>query len=549
MSNVKPSVDLLVVGAGPTGLCAALDALRHGLSVRIIDRNERRTSYSKALVLHSRSMEVLDDLGCRERLLAAGREFRALNIIADGELIQRIDFRRLDWHDAPFPMWFTIPQSETERCIEEELEARGIGVERTKTLQSFRQENDGIEAEIVHADGSRETCRASWLIACDGARSDVRRLLDIELEGDVTGETFILADVALESELADAEGYNIFVPEGMLIFVPLEVPGRVRLIAHTPQFPPEATPKIDIPMLQEIVDKRSGFSARITELGWTSSFSPKHFVTKKLRVGRVFLAGDAAHIHSPVGGQGLNTGIQDVHNLIWKLALVHRGAGNPALLETYQMERHAVAEAMINNVRRATKMLTLRGAWSQQMRNRIASVLMQLSGVRDRLGSHVGMLHLRYEAGSAIHEPRSSFLHPGHPRAGERACRFAAFPALSKTLQGPKHTLLLFEGLHGQTSSARTQSVVEQARALGRDNVRIVRVRKCKDSVNDDAGGMVLADPLGEMHRAYGAVKSAVLWIRPDTYVGFRGTFQDLEALEQYLRAMFVPAVAPSSGA
>lgn len=540
MNHDQPSVDLLVVGAGPTGLCAALDGVRHGLSVRILDRNACRTSYSKALVLHSRSMEVLADLGCSERLLAAGREFRALNIIADGKLIQRIDFRRLDWHDAPFPMWFTIPQSETERCIEEELEARGVRVVRNSTLQSFRQENEFVEAEIVHADGTRETSRASWLVAADGARSDVRRMLDVELEGDVTGETFILADVALESEFADAEGYNIFVPEGMLILVPLEVPGRVRLIAHTPQLTPEVATKIDIPMLQEILDKRSGFSTRITELGWTSSFSPKHFVSKKLRVGRVFLAGDAAHIHSPVGGQGLNTGIQDVHNLIWKLALVHRGAGNPGLLDSYQMERHAVAEAMINNVRRATKMLTLRGAWSQQMRNRIASVLMQLSGVRDRLGSHVGMLHLRYHEAQGIHQEWSSVFRQGHPRAGERASRFAAFPALTKAIQGPQHTLLLFEGLHAQFSAARAQSFIERAQAHAHNAVRIVRVRKCKETLVDHDGCFILADPLGEMHRAYGATKSAVLWIRPDTYVGFRGNSDELDALDRYLRAMFV---------
>lgn len=549
MNPEKPSVDLLVVGAGPTGLCAALDASRHGLSVHIIDRNEHRTSYSKALVLHSRSMEVLDDLGCRERLLAAGREFRALNLIADGTLIQRIDFRRLDWHDAPFPMWFTIPQCETERCIEEELEARGVRVERNMTLQSFRQENEFVEAEIVHADGTCEKSRASWLVAADGARSDVRRMLDIELEGDVTGETFILADVALDSELADAEGYNIFVPEGMLILVPLEVPGRVRLIAHTPQLSPEATPQIDIPMLQEILDKRSGFSMRITELGWTSSFSPKHFVSKKLHVGRVFLAGDAAHIHSPVGGQGLNTGIQDVHNLIWKLALVHRGAGNPALLNSYQMERHAVAEAMINNVRRATKMLTLRGALGQQMRNRIASVLMQLSGVRDRLGSHVGMLHLRYHEEQDIHQGWSSVVRQGHPRAGERAGRFAAFPVLTKAIQGPQHTLLLFEGLHAQFSAARAQSFIERAQAHALHAVRIVRVRKCKETLVDNDDCFILADPLGEMHRAYGATKSAVLWIRPDTYVGFRGSSDELDSLDRYLRAMFVSGFAQASAA
>ncbi|MFO0630126.1 MAG: FAD-dependent monooxygenase [Polyangiales bacterium] len=176
-SRWTADVDVLIVGAGPTGLVAAIDARRHGLSVRIVDQGAQRNPHSKALVLHSRSLEVLDDLGCVEPVLQAGREFRALNIVADGRPLGRVEFRRLDWSDAPYPMWLSIPQSETERCLEDRLNALGVNVERQTALRALRETERGVEADLVRPDGAIEASRSAWLVGCDGARSDVRRAL------------------------------------------------------------------------------------------------------------------------------------------------------------------------------------------------------------------------------------------------------------------------------------------------------------------------------------------------------------------------------------
>lgn len=527
-------VDVLIIGAGPTGLVAAIDALRHGLSVRIVDQNTQRSPHSKALVLHSRSLEVLDDLACVESVLRAGREFRALNILDRGRPLGRIEFHTLTWNDAPYPLWLTIPQSETERCLEERLAALGATVERQTTLRSLRQEQDSVEAELARADGSVETCRAAWLVGCDGARSEVRRAIGVELEGDTSGEVFVLADVAMESPLVDGEGYNVLAREGVLLIVPMPTPGLVRLIAHLPGVHPDEVPSIDLPMLQQLVDTRTGLPTKLSSPGWTSSFSPKHFIAKSLRVGRVFLAGDAAHIHSPVGGQGLNTGIQDAYNLMWKLALVHRGLAAPALLDTYQQERHAVGERMIRGVRRATRGLTMRAGAAQWARNRLAKTLLRLPRVRDRMGAPLGMLHLRYGPSLATAAARST---AGSPRSGERAAQQRAAPALTHRLRGPHHTLLLFDGLDAGLSEAEAKAANALARTFAATAVEVLHVRR--DAPSDEH----LPDTGGTIHRAFGAERPLAVWIRPDKYVGFRGNPGSLDALRAYLSGLFPAAV------
>ena len=524
-------IDVLIIGAGPTGLVAAIDAVRHGLSVRIVDQNPQRSPHSKALVLHSRSLEVLDDLGCVDCVLRAGREFRALNILAGTRPVGRIEFRRLAWNDAPYPMWLTIPQSETERCLEERLNALGVTVERQTALRSLHERQGGVDAELVRVDGSAEACRAAWLVGCDGARSDVRRALGVALEGDTSGEVFVLADVAMESPLVDGEGYNVLARDGVLLIVPMPKPGLVRLIAHLPKVrPDDAPPVIDLPLLQRIVDTRTGLTTRLSALGWTSSFSPKHFIARSMRVGRAFLAGDAAHIHSPVGGQGLNTGIQDAYNLMWKLALVHRGLAASTLLDTYHDERHPVGDRMIRGVRRATRGLTLRGGLAQRLRNRLAGLLLRFARVRDRMGAQLGMLLLRYGPSLAIAGEHAS---TGSPRPGERAAQQASTPALTQRLRGPHHTLLLFDGLDSALTDGEHQAAAALARTLAADAVRVVRVRR------EAAADADLADPQGAIHRAFAAHRPLAVWVRPDKYVGFRGDPRSTAALRAYLEGMF----------
>jgi hypothetical protein len=228
----------------------------------------------------------------------------------------------------------------------------------------------------------------------------------------------------------------------------------------------------------------------------------------------VFLAGDAAHIHSPVGGQGLNTGIQDAYNLVWKLALVHRGLAPPRLLDTYEAERHPVGDRMIRGVRRATRGLTLRAGAAQWVRNRLASLLLRFARVRNLMGAALGMLQLRYAPSLAA----TTSPQPGSPQPGERAAQQASSPALTHRLRGVHHTLLLFDGLREALTEAEVETAAGLARTFAGSAVQAIHVRK--DTVS---GETHLADPDGAIHRAFGADRALAVWIRPDKVVAFRG--------------------------
>ena len=231
-----------------------------------------------------------------------------------------------------------------------------------------------------------------------------------------------------------------------------------------------------------------------------------------------------------MGGQGLNTGIQDAYNLMWKLALVHRGLAAPTLLDTYQDERHPVGDRMIRGVRRATRGLTLRGGLAQRLRNRLAGLLLRFARVRDRMGAQLGMLLLRYGPSLAIAGEHAS---TGSPRPGERAAQQASTPALTQRLRGPHHTLLLFDGLDSALTDGEHQAAAALARTLAADAVRVVRVRR------EAAADADLADPQGAIHRAFAAHRPLAVWVRPDKYVGFRGDPRSTAALRAYLEGMF----------
>jgi 6-methylpretetramide 4-monooxygenase / 4-hydroxy-6-methylpretetramide 12a-monooxygenase len=388
--------DVLIIGAGPTGLTAALEAIRHGLSARVIDQNDVRSIHSKALVVHSRTLEIFQDMGLASCVLNNGRKFDALNIHTPDRRLARIVFGELGWQDAVFPFWLSIPQSETERCLEEHLNELGGRVERGTELIDLEQFPDFARVRLKHRDDSIETIEVPWVVGCDGARSRTRRLLGLEMKGKADDNVFILGDVRIGWDVPEGEGINVLSPDGIVLIVPMPQPKRYRIITHMPKATISDTPRITLDCLQGLVNQRSNFDARLSDLTWSSVFSSKHFVVSHHRLGRVFMAGDAAHIHSPVGGQGLNSGIQDAYNLMWKLALVQKGKARPKLLDSYSAERHATAEDLIAGVGMATKILTVKHRLAQKVRDQLAGVLLNLDPVRNRMGRNVAMLDIKY---------------------------------------------------------------------------------------------------------------------------------------------------------
>jgi 6-methylpretetramide 4-monooxygenase / 4-hydroxy-6-methylpretetramide 12a-monooxygenase len=553
--------DVLIVGAGPTGLTAALEAIRHGLSVRVIDQNPARSIHSKALVVHSRTLEIFQDMGLASCVLNNGRKFDALNIHTPDRRLARIVFEELDWQDAIFPFWLSIPQSETERCLEEHFNALGGFLERGTELIDLEQFPDFARVRLKHRDDLIETVEVPWVVGCDGARSRTRKLLGLEMIGKADDHVFILGDIRIGWDVPEGEGINILSPDGIVLIVPMPQPKRYRIIAHMPKLTISDMPHITLDCLQGLVNQRTNFEARLSNLTWSSVFSSKHFVVSHHRQGRVFMAGDAAHIHSPVGGQGLNSGIQDAYNLMWKLALVQKGKAWPKLLDSYTAERHETAEDLIAGVGMATKILTVKYRLAQKVRDQLAGVLLHLDPVRNQTGRNVAMLDIKYQAGPAVAKdllPTHGFMRwlninsnglPKGPFPGMRAPNVMLSEngnvpgnSLFDLFHGTQHTLLIFSGL---TESPDFQALVELSTGIQLQYQAQIRpyIISLEQPPALNGGGHFVHDSDSSIHRAYAARQPSLYLIRPDKYVGYRSRGIDQSQLSAYLDSILVPSL------
>jgi 2-polyprenyl-6-methoxyphenol hydroxylase-like FAD-dependent oxidoreductase len=432
---------VLIVGAGPVGLTMAAELARYGVSVRIVDKAAQRTDKSKAVVLWSRTLELLDRTGCTSNLVAAGHKVDAMNIIASGQEIARVSFADVD---SPYPYALILPQSDTERLLEEHLVRLCVSAERQTEMLSFEQDGSGIIAVLQNA-GSREVVRADWLIGCDGAHSTVRHGLGLSFPGNTLQSDWILADLHLDGYPAPTtEMATYWHDDGVLLIIPMSAT-RFRVIADIGFSKENAPASPTIDQVQAILDRRGPGGMSASDPIWLSAFRINERKVDDYRSGRVFVAGDAAHVHSPAGGQGMNTGMQDAFNLAWKLALVCRGECSESLLDSYSIERSAVGAEVLRVTGRLTMVATMRNHAAQAVRNLFGRMLFGLAPVRKAMVDTMAEISVGYNH-SPLNGPR---LHnvdipgPGQrqvPIAGQvpvgtgDAPRFALFAANRESL-------------------------------------------------------------------------------------------------------------------
>jgi 2-polyprenyl-6-methoxyphenol hydroxylase-like FAD-dependent oxidoreductase len=411
--------DVLVAGAGPVGLTMASELTRYGLSVRIVDKNPQRTDKSKAIVVWQRTLELLDRMGpgIAEHFVKTGLKADYANIFAGGERIAHVDLSDVD---TPYNFVLLIQQSETERLLEDHLAGFGVKVEREVELMTFEQNAGDMACVLRHADGGTEGIEVSWLIGCDGAHSTVRHGLGIPFEGSTMLNDWLLADV----HVAGVEGPSAvdihWHSEGILALFPLGGT-RYRVIADAGKSASSGIGEHRVPTLQEmqrILDVRGSKGLVASDPVWMSSFTINERKVAEYRVGRVFLAGDAAHVHSPAGGQGMNTGMHDAFNLAWKLALVSCGLCNAEpLLTSYCAERSAVAKLVLEATGRATTLALLKGEAKQSIRNHIASLVFGFAPVRHLMANVLSEVAIGYPD-SPLNSSRD--LEPSAPAPGKR---------------------------------------------------------------------------------------------------------------------------------
>jgi 2-polyprenyl-6-methoxyphenol hydroxylase-like FAD-dependent oxidoreductase len=421
------STPVLIVGAGPVGLTLACELTRYKVPVRIIDKEPQRTDKSKALVLWSRTLELLDrgDAGAAT-FVEAGFKVHGANIVAAGGAV--VGHVPMDLVASPYNYALMLPQSDTERLLEERLERLGVSVERSTEAVTLKIGADGTEATLRHADGREETVHADWLAGCDGAHSIVRHTLGVPFSGETMSSDWILADTHMKGyPFPDTEVTVYWAREGVLPIFPI-APGRYRIIAN---IPPSGGDHPRDPTLEEataIVEQRGPRGVSLFDPIWLSGFRINARKVASYRAGRVFLTGDAAHVHSPAGGEGMNTGMQDAFNLAWKLALAIHGTCGEALLDTYSPERSGVGDEVLKNTSRLTTIGTLHNPIAEELRNIAGRVALGFAPVQHAMVDTMSQVSVGYPGSPMNGRGHGSF----HPAPGHRmapiadACPFGA---------------------------------------------------------------------------------------------------------------------------
>ncbi|GLX16686.1 3-(3-hydroxyphenyl)propionate hydroxylase [Streptomyces lavendulae subsp. lavendulae] len=534
------AADVLVAGAGPVGLTAAAELRRRGVACRIVDRLPARLPYAKAVGIQPRTLEVWDRMGVVREALEAAVPMYGQLVYVDGVRRERMEMVLPP--EVPYG-FAALPQYETERILEEFLARFGTRIERGTELVSFAQDAGGVTCRLAGPEGAEEL-RTRYLVGCDGAHSLVRKGLGLAFGGGAFAEEYMLADVRVDWDLP--HGYGVRSthlgpdgkPDDLLVCVPLPGPGRYRVSMLVP--PELSSPSVapdgtahgleggrapDLSHVRAVLDRLSPRPATASDLRWSSVFRISHRIVDRYSDGRVFVAGDAAHIHPPTGAQGMNTGIQDAWNLAWKLSLAVAGSAHPRLLDSYDAERRPVGEEVVGRtVRHATRGFSADPADPAPFLLREAQLLV----------GYPGSPVVRRTDGGAHDGPG-----PGEraPDCGGLTGEVARFPLrLFDLLRDREHVLLL------HTDGAPASYVPALAAlADGLPAGRLTAYAVLSEGGTAPAGAAwpVYRDARGEFARLYGVREPTAFVVRPDGYLGARLCLPEAEGLAAYLAGVF----------
>jgi 2-polyprenyl-6-methoxyphenol hydroxylase-like FAD-dependent oxidoreductase len=368
---------VLIIGAGPTGLVLALWLTKIGVRVRIIDKATGPGTTSRALAVQARTLELYRQLDLTDAVIAGGVRGLAMNMWVEGERKARVPMGAIGEGLTPYPYLQVFPQDEHERLLVERLSALGIAVERQSELVELSDDGVQIHARIRTSDGTETQCQASFVVGCDGARSMVRQQIGVGFPGGTYRQVFYVADVEGSGPAVNGE-MNVALDEAdFILIIPMQGEGRVRLVGVVSDKRAEHGETLTFDdVSRTAID---ALKIQVKKVNWFSTYRVHHRVAEHFRKGRVFLAGDAGHIHSPAGGQGMNTGIGDAINLAWKLAAVVRGQAGDDLLNSYEAERIGFARRLVQTTDRIFTLATADGHIADFIRTRVAPFMMPIA--------------------------------------------------------------------------------------------------------------------------------------------------------------------------
>ena len=552
--------EVIIVGAGPTGLMSAVLLARSGVRVRIFDKNPEQAHESRALGVQARSMELFLALGLADEMLNRGALVSTARMYKDGDA--KVELRLDEMHrpDTPYPFILVVPQRETEAILNEELHRLGVSVERSVEITGFTQDDLRVTAHTRDADGTEREVHASYLVGGDGAHSIVRKVLDLRFEGAAYPQDFLLADCRVEG-LPHPGDFGIFLHEtDFAVYLPLpDGKGMGRIITQRPGQPGNSNETVDkqggkdvpLPLVEEAFRKATQMDVTLHDSIWTSLYRVHHRGVDRYGKGRAFVAGDAAHIHSPAGGQGMNTGLQDAANLAWKLVLALRqpGGASTRLLDTYHDERWPVGQRVLKVTDEMFSTMTTQSGWIATVRNavmpRVAGLLSHTDLAREFAFDFLSQLGIHYGPGASVLEETASHGH-GHfwkhgPACGHRApnAAFARHRDVFDLLAGYRfHVLALSrEPLEGDG----TKTLLDGLAGLPQPTGVGMETHVVAYGVAAGEKRILRAESV-EVFGAYGVDREtpqALYLVRPDGYVAWRADRFDLAGLADFLRERF----------
>jgi 2-polyprenyl-6-methoxyphenol hydroxylase-like FAD-dependent oxidoreductase len=437
---------ILIIGAGPSGLAMAHELTRRGIKCRIIEKLSVPSDKSKALGIQPRSIELFETMGILDDFLREALKVKVFNIYSN--LSTRISHVETKYIHSTYPYFLMLPQNKTEEIFTKKLAKLGVKIERELELTSYAQEENHIVARIKNPKGQIEEIKVQYLIGCDGAHSICRKLMGSNFIGDQYDTNWLLLDAYIKWPLKFNEMYVFFSKEGFLAAFPMgENFVRFVIDYDASLTHEELEKKLNLDFFQQLINNRVVDNIQLTEIVWKSAFSIHHRMAEKLCSKNVFLIDDSAHIHSPAGGQGMNTGTQDANALAWKMALVIQKRAKPELLQTYQ-ERHKVMENIVELTHLTMLMASIKNPILQFIRNKILFILGKSDKFKNYFVNRIAQLKLNYRHSSIVAEDWQG--KQGDIRPGDLFPDIEVFDKthnktrLKKIIKDLKHNLLIF---------------------------------------------------------------------------------------------------------
>ena len=511
--SMPTKTDVIIIGAGPTGLSLACQLIRYGVDFVIIDRNETTTPHSKAIGVQARTLEIYEQMGLANELVELGAKAEHARLVVGGEVRGAVDFSDIGTGMTPYPYLLIVEQGKHEKLLYDHILSNGNEVTWKTELGSFSQNAGGVTAIVKKDTGETETIEAKFLVGCDGAKSHVRRSLGLAFEGSTFGRMFYVADVDIDWQFGHDALTVVLMRNNLLAFFPMSGERQWRIVGTFPKEFGKDEGEVLYEEIEEQIKRDSELALDITAVNWFSTYKVHTRHANRFSEGRCFLAGDSAHIHTPAGAQGMNTGIQDGYNLAWKLALALRGTAGDRLLESYNEERLANAKSLLKTTDRFFNLVASPDPVLSYFRTTIfpyiAGAAFSLDAVRKFVFPRISQIAINYRH-SLITDHGDSYL---DVKAGDRFPYFTVEgESIYDRLRQPKfHLLVFFDG--------QNEPPIESLSTEFADMV--------------DRHAIPLYPRVAEI---FGTNKSFSVLVRPDNYIATISRETSFAPIENYLK-------------